>query len=247
MKKFMFTIWLIFIFCIQLYAQNSACPIISLSVSPKRAIVGESVTFTANVNGESLAKIEYKWTVLDGKIEKGEGSSIIVVSPINDYVSEIKATIEIIGLSESCQNIVSETVEYMLCILHAPLNLKTDGFSINPSQIDKSRLDNFFVELDNDPTSLIIIIERFESAVSRNQVKLKLRKLFLYLKAKNVQSERIIVFLNKEDKTLTEFWVSPAGADVLECKNCLQVSSGDIEWAVNKLFPKKNLKKSKAE
>jgi hypothetical protein len=112
MKNHIFSIIIVLFFTVQYFAQNSVCPSISV-FGPKQLVKsGETMTFTVDVKGENIDKIEYKWTVSNGTIISGQGTSAMIVATTEDMAGQtVTATIEIIGLPKNCPNLASATSE----------------------------------------------------------------------------------------------------------------------------------------
>jgi hypothetical protein len=87
------------------------CP--TLSVTGKEIVrASESLVFTANVSGGIATDIRYNWTVSQGEIVSGQGTSQIKVKTTREMTGFIKATVEIGGnLCDMCKRIESATVE----------------------------------------------------------------------------------------------------------------------------------------
>jgi hypothetical protein len=87
------------------------CP--SLDVSGGGEIkAGETVTFTAKVSGGTASDITYNWTISQGEIVAGQGTSTITVKTTKEMTGTITATVEIGGsLCASCYRTASETAE----------------------------------------------------------------------------------------------------------------------------------------
>jgi hypothetical protein len=89
------------------------CPT-TFSVTGKEKVrASESLIFTANVSGGTATSITYNWTVSQGEIVDGQGTSQIKVKTTREMTGVIQATVEIggIGLCETCTRIESATVE----------------------------------------------------------------------------------------------------------------------------------------
>lgn len=91
------------------------CPLIcicpTLSVSGGGVIkAGETVEFTANVSGGTAADITYNWTISQGEIIEGQGTSKITVKTTKETTGTITATVEIGGdLCAVCLRTASES------------------------------------------------------------------------------------------------------------------------------------------
>ena len=99
----------------------------------------------------------------------------------------------------------------------------TDEFSIAATRIDKARLDNFLVGLQNNPSAIGYIIERFERKTPRLIVQRKNRKIFNYLKLRAFDKDRIVLLNASANENLTQFVLVPAGASPPICDDCISV------------------------
>jgi hypothetical protein len=198
-------------------------------------MAGESMTFTANVKGSFDYKIEYKWTVSGGNIVEGQGTKELSVTQTREMAGEaVTVTVEISGLPKECPNVTSAS--FVSC---PPSMRMIDGFTLEPTRIDKARLDSLFNELRNDPTATATIIEYFHKKTTLREIETKLNKLFAYAKLKDIQTDKIVVFISEAKENLTEFWIIPAGASAYECKDCIRVNSSNYERILKKLFSQK--------
>lgn len=85
------------------------CPTISVTSSKKTVYKGETVEFTVDVNGGSQTDINYNWTVENGTIIEGQGTSKIKVQISSGETAT--AIVDIGGLCESCPTSDSESVK----------------------------------------------------------------------------------------------------------------------------------------
>ena len=139
-------------------AQGPSCPAVEIAYKTSRPYLstidagfcpGDTVTFTASVNGVSpLDKPTFNWTVSGGKITSGQGSSVITVLADGIELEAITATVEVGGvqaLRAGCVRQAAKTVEYATCCLppcptisiNCPTDIKELGtpvkFSVNIS------------------------------------------------------------------------------------------------------------------
>ncbi len=108
-----------------------------------------------------------------------------------------------------------------ICILYTPELI--DEFSFSALQIDKTRINNFAVRLQENPTALAYIIEKFARKTSRKTVEQKNQALFDYFKLKGIQKDRIVLLNAFTDENLTQFILVPAGASPPSCDDCITV------------------------
>ncbi|HEY2867655.1 MAG TPA: hypothetical protein VGJ02_11235 [Pyrinomonadaceae bacterium] len=132
-----------------------ACNCPSLTVTGPAGITppGGSMTFVANVSGGSQDQVvTYNWTVSAGTISSGQGTpSITVTAPSDGSVSNITATVDLGGLDPSCNcpHEANETAGV------APLPQANEVDTFGPLSNDdvKARVQNFYVQLANNPNS----------------------------------------------------------------------------------------------
>ena len=87
------------------------CPTITVK-GDKNIRASESVDFSAEVLGGTGVDITYNWTVSQGEIVSGQGTSQIKVKTTQKMTGEIKVSLEIggSGLCPECPRTASETV-----------------------------------------------------------------------------------------------------------------------------------------
>ncbi|HEV7767552.1 MAG TPA: hypothetical protein VGQ76_21300 [Thermoanaerobaculia bacterium] len=83
-------------------AEAPACPSIS-AFSPDVVNAGDPITVTASVNdGDPEVTPTYNWSVSDGIIESGQGTSVITIDTKEATSGFITATVEVGGYSREC-------------------------------------------------------------------------------------------------------------------------------------------------
>ncbi len=88
------------------------CPGILVSGPTAVAKRGDTLIFTAEVNGGDQDRVKFNWIVSDGTIVFGQGTKQILVKTLpNMKASYITATFEVAGLCSDCQNTASATVK----------------------------------------------------------------------------------------------------------------------------------------
>ena len=137
-----------------------ACNCPSLTVTGPAGITapGDSMTFVANVSGGSQDQvITYNWTVSAGTITSGQGTPSITVAVPGDMAGgNITATVTLGGLDPSCNcpNTASETAG----VSQPPQAQEVDTFGPLSNDDVKARVQNFYVQLANNPNSQGYII-----------------------------------------------------------------------------------------
>ncbi len=213
MKSFFVSTILVLTFCVGTFAQTSEtspCPTISVTGPAGIPMADEPMTFTAEVSKEAKKfKTEYKWTVTNGEIIEGQGTIVIKVLWKDMFGKNLTAEFEVVGLPKNCISVASETAA-TVC---PPSSKLVDEFSEPISQIDKARLDNLFVEIQNDPSAVAYIFETFERKTFQNAVERKIQKITDYLiKEKRIEKDRFVISTAVFDKNLTQYFIVPPGA-----------------------------------
>jgi hypothetical protein len=90
-------------------ADKSPCPTLSVNGSLKETSSNIILSFKADVRDFDLSKLTYIWTVYNGEILNGQGTSTITVKSEKPYEKSITAVIKLQGLPENCPNTASET------------------------------------------------------------------------------------------------------------------------------------------
>jgi hypothetical protein len=130
------------------------CP--SISTSCQDAVdQGMPITFTAGGGLGSLQAISYKWTVSAGTITSGQGTSAITVSTDGLGGQNVTATVQVSGLDPACPNQGSCTTPVRPLGGHPR---KFDEYGNIRFNDEKSRLDNFAIQLQNEPAALGYIV-----------------------------------------------------------------------------------------
>ena len=126
------------------------CPEIKVSC-PDSVRPGEEVEFNAAVDAAAAAvKFTYKWELSAGSITTGQGASAMKADTAGLSGGQVvTATVEVGGLAAGCVRQASCTTiippEVIGCGLDEYGNIAFDD--------EKARLDNFAIELQNDPTA----------------------------------------------------------------------------------------------
>lgn len=168
---------------------------------------GDTMTFTANVSGGSQTDVEYNWTVSNGTIESGQGTPTITVATTPDMAGgNVTATVDLGGLCETCVKSASETAG----IEQPPVAQQVDEFGNIANDDVRGRLDNYFVQLQNDPSAQGYIIT-YGSARDVQRREALIRN---HIKFRNFDASRITFVRGGNTGELrTVLFTVPAGAE----------------------------------
>lgn len=130
------------------------CPRLTMTC-PGEVDEGQPATFTATfVQGTPTVSETYNWTVSAGTITSGQGTREITVDTTNVGGGSITATVEIGGVDPSCDRTESCTVQVRQKV--GPR--KFDEYGNIRFNDEKARLDNYAIELQNNPTDRATVI-----------------------------------------------------------------------------------------
>ncbi len=184
------------------------CDCATLSVSGPSGVTspGTPMTFTANLSkGDSVT---YNWTVSAGTITSGQGTASIMVDTTGLEGSNVTATVELGGLEAGCNcpSTASETAG----VADKPGSNLTDEFGPLKDDDVKARVDNFYIQLNNDPTAQGYIINYGTAA----EIKRRKAQLMKAINFRKYDSSRVtMVDSISSDGQNTKFYLVPAGAE----------------------------------
>jgi hypothetical protein len=125
-------------------SSESPCPTISVSCPSEN---GSTLMFGARVSG-SWSNLTFKWTVSNGKIVSGQGTSSVTIDVRGFEGQSVTATVEVGGLPDkTCLNVASCTLA--VCGLRVPR--KIDEYGNLSLKEERARFDNFAAQLQTNP------------------------------------------------------------------------------------------------
>jgi hypothetical protein len=129
---------------------NLVCPTFNVTC-PSDVEDGSPANFSVDFKqGTPTVSETYNWTVSAGKITSGQGSSSITVDTTGTGGQTITATVEIGGIDPTCPRTTSCSV----AVRPKPQRpRKFDEYGNIRFNDEKARLDNFAIQLQNEPTS----------------------------------------------------------------------------------------------
>ncbi len=181
------------------------CPTVSVSC-PSDVDQGSPITFSASVGGD--ANVTYNWSVSAGTISSGQGTSSITVSTDGLGGQTVTATVELGGLDPSCSRTASCTTGIRA---PAPLAVKFDEYGNIKFNDEKARLDNYAIQLQNQPGSQGYILA-YGSCAGEAQARADRAKDYL-VNTRGIDAGRLVtVDGGCRSDLLVELWVVPTGA-----------------------------------
>ena len=186
------------------------CPTVSVSC-PDTVTVGTPMTFTASVTGgDPNVTPTYNWTVSAGTISSGQGTSTITVDTTGTGGQSITATVTVGGYPPPCS--VSSSCTTSIPLVKTPR--KVDEYGNIRFNDEKARLDNFAIELQNDPTAqgYLICYGGRRGRAGEAQRRCDRAKDYL-VTTRQIDASRIVtVDGGYKEELSVELWIVPSGA-----------------------------------
>ncbi len=181
------------------------CPTLSVTGPAGVTAPGETMTFTANVSGGTGETVTYDWTVSNGTITEGQGTPVIRVATTTEMAGgNVEAKVRIGGVCEECNKDASETGS----IAVKPVPEEIDDFGPLSNDEVRTRLDNFFSRLQNNPTATGLIIN-YGAAKDVAKRETLIRKHIVF---RNFDASRITIVRGEGADLRTRLVLVPAGA-----------------------------------
>jgi hypothetical protein len=185
------------------------CPNVSI-ICPENPELGQILTFRSNVTGGTpgVAPI-YNWTVSAGTIVDGQGTDTIRVDTSGVYGGQtITASLSMGGYTLDCS---------ATCSVSFPVPVecrKFDEYSNISYNDEKARLDNFAIELQNDPSATAYVIVYPGTSGRPGAVEQRTTRAVDYLvNSRGISANRIVTLVGPvRDQLLVELWLCPQGA-----------------------------------
>ena len=186
------------------------CPNIVISC-PDKVGPNQPLTFSASVAGGTNGVTPvYNWTVSAGRITAGEGTNTITVDTTGLAGRSVKATLVMTGYgSLNCSASCVGQIQPEL-----PNCRKFDEFAAINRNDEKARLDNYAIEIQNDPTATGYIIVYPGQKGRPGAVQQRITHMVDYMvNTRGIDRSRVITIIGP---TRTEFgaelWTCPSGA-----------------------------------
>lgn len=184
------------------------CPTVNISC-PDPVAVDQPVTFTSTLAG-SLGNVSpvYNWTVSAGRIIEGQGTPTIKVDTKGLAGQSIRAALSLAGYNMECS---------ANCAIEFPIPLtcrKFDEFAELSRNDEKARLDNYFIDLQNDPTSTAHVIVYPGQRGKQGAVQTQISHIVDYLvNSRGLDARRIVTQVGPQRGAMSvELWACPQGA-----------------------------------
>ena len=179
---------------------------------PSEVDDGAPLTFTAAVDNVGALSLTYNWSVSAGTISSGQGTSSISVDTKGVGGQTVTATVELGGVDPACSRTASCTTSVKTIIVVA--SRKFDEYGNIRFNDEKARLDNYAIELQNEPGSQGYIIAYGGRRGTAGEALARGERAKNYLvNTRGIDAGRLTVVDGgyREDLTV-ELWIRPTGA-----------------------------------
>ena len=184
------------------------CPNVSVSC-PEAGTENAPVTFTAEVNGGTPGMTPtYNWTVSAGSILRGQGTPQITVDTTGLAGQTVRATLDVGGFGMPCP----ASCAVVIPIVNKPH--KFDEYYDIARNDEKARLDNYAIQLQQEPGSQGYVIVYPSRKAGATQAQARAQRIVDYLvNTRGIDSHRVVVTMGPaREEWLFELWVVPEGA-----------------------------------
>lgn len=184
------------------------CPNVYITC-PEKVHLDQPVTFTSSLTGGSgNVTPNYNWNVSAGRIIEGQGTSSIKVDTTGLAGQTLRATLSMGGYPLDCS---------ASCAISFPVPLigkRFDEFREISRNDEKARLDNYAIDLQNDPSSIAYVIIYPAKSGRSGQVQTQKTRIVDYLvHSRGFNAARIITIEGPpRDDAMVQLWIVPQGA-----------------------------------
>lgn len=185
------------------------CPAIEITC-PTTIGMDQPVIFTSRFTGGTPGvKPVYNWTVSAGTIIEGQGTDTIKVDTAGLAGQTVRASLSMGGYNLECA---------ADCAVSIPLpklvSRRFDEFPDISRNDEKARLDNFGIELQNDPTATGYVIVYPGRSSKRGEVQHHASRIVEYLvNSRGLDQRRIVTLVGPaRDELNVQLWLTPQGA-----------------------------------
>jgi hypothetical protein len=193
-------------------AQQSKCPTVSVTCPDTVYLGGEVLSFVVTVTGgDPDVTPTYNWTVSNGTIESGQGTVAIKLDLTGvTESSSVTATVDVGGYDRECSTSSSCTAS----VLKKAEARKFDEYGKLAAGDENPRLDNFAIELQNDPTAQgYVIAYGGRRSPAGEAMKMAGGAKDYLVKKRNLDAQRVMTLDGGfREEPMIELWIVPSEA-----------------------------------
>jgi hypothetical protein len=189
---------------------RALCPNVEV-ICPTDVAVDQVLTFSSRVSGGTPTGNPpiYNWSVSAGTIIEGQGTPTIRVDTTGLAGQTVKALLSMGGYPQDCSASCAVTIP-----LPEAKCRKFDEFPDIARNDEKARLDNYGIELQNDPTSTAYVIVSPGRSGKPGDVQRHTTRIVDYLvNSRGIDARRVVTMVGGiKDQLTVELWSCPRGA-----------------------------------
>lgn len=218
----------------------TTCATVDLD-GPSEAEPGTQVVFKIRITGPiHTTRPDFNWTVSAGTITTGQGTQEITVDTVGLGGQEITVTAELSGAPPGCKASFSRTTQVkpppIVCF--RPF----DEYGDIRFEDEKARLDNFAIQITNDPLSIGQLLMFAGRETYKDEAAERLARAKSYIvNVRGVDQNRILTndcgF--REDLSI-RLIIVPAGIAPLTCDDSFQVPFSEVKFTKQRPKSSKN-------
>lgn len=186
------------------------CPNVEVTC-PTNIGIDQPLTFTSRATGGTPAGVTplYNWSVSAGTIMEGQGTDTIKVDTTGLAGQTVRASLSIGGYNLECAADCAVSIPVPRLV-----SRRFDEFPDISRNNEKARLDNFAIELQNDPTATAYVIVYPGRSNRKSEVQHRASRIIEYLVySRGLDGHRIVTLVGPARNELSvELWVTPQGA-----------------------------------
>ena len=205
------------------------CGTVSVA-GPTEVDLGAAVVFTVTISGMSYTtKPELKWKVSAGTITSGQGTEVITVDTTGLGGVEITATAELSGVPQGCKASASAATKVKPPII---CRLPFDNYGDIKFEDEKARLDNFAIQIINEPLSIGHLLMFAGRETFRNETRERLARAKSYLvNVRGLDPKRILTTdCGFTHELSVQLQVIPPDATPNPCDDSMQVPFSEVNF-----------------
>ena len=194
---------------------SPACGIVDID-GPSEVEPNKPIVFKAKTTMIHTTKPEFKWTLSAGTITMGEGTDEITVDTAGLGGQELTATAELSGAPSHCKRSASKTTRIGLPNI---IGCRFDSYGDIKFEDETARLDNFAIQLSNEPLSSGYLLMFAGQETYENETEERLARAKSYLSnVRDIDPNRIVgVDCGFATQLTIKLWIVPVGASPPEC------------------------------
>jgi hypothetical protein len=193
------------------YGQTSPtlCPRLVLALPDELLIPERPISISAKIEGRSPdSGLEYFWMSSGGKINRQGESAITLTANDEDNGGRLAVALKVIGFPTSCQDTVSGFVWVAPLPIGEPFEI-LGRLSLNDY---KSRIDNYFFLLNQNPSSEGVIEFVFDKKDTRLYKRTLLKNIDEFIGFRKYDKHRVTFAVAEGNSQLSVLWIVPPGA-----------------------------------